>query len=45
MSSGDSVSEVQLVFCGTDTFLFRERGEMRKDMAAKHMAKLIYAAL
>jgi len=26
MSSGDSASAVQLVFCGTDTFLFREKG-------------------
>lgn len=45
MSSGDSVSEEQLVFCGTETFLFRERGGMRKNMAAKHMAMLRYAPL
>ena len=40
MSSSDSVSEVQLVFCEVDAFLLKEKKVMRRNMEAKHMAKL-----
>lgn len=40
MSAGDSASELQLVLRGADTFIFREGGGKRKNMAAKHTAKL-----